>query len=165
MDSRPELPLAKEQCACLLRSATEAWIDGCAPLLKQPFRDIASIPILLTPGAELSGRGIHFWRELQFLDPQFESMSESGTEQKKTSSPNAVSRDGSLQSCFRPSDRTENQRDAILCLVERCYGPVGPESPLMRSLTLLDNSASSITKNKPPRPFWLLLQVPEIAPC
>jgi hypothetical protein len=47
----------------------------------------------------------------------------------------------------------------------RYYGSVGAESPVIRSFTLLDSSASSITKNKPPRPFRLLLQFPEIAPC
>jgi len=45
------------------------------------------------------------------------------------------------------------------------YGSVGAESPVIRSFTLFDNSASSMTKNRPPRPFWLLLQFPEIAPC
>ena len=49
--------------------------------------------------------------------------------------------------------------------VRRYYGSVGAESPVIRSFTLLDSSASSITKNKPPRPFWLLLQFPLIAPC
>src|ERR1700683_46493 len=52
-----------------------------------------------------------------------------------------------------------------VALSRRRYGSVGAESPVIRSLTLVDSSASSITKNKPPRPFWLLLQFPLIAPC
>jgi hypothetical protein len=52
-----------------------------------------------------------------------------------------------------------------VALSRRYYGSVGAESPVIRSFTLFDNSASSMTKNRPPRPFWLLLQFPEIAPC
>jgi len=53
-------------------SIVEAQVYGDAPLLKQPFWDIAPIPVLLAPGAELTRRGIHLYRELQLPRPHFE---------------------------------------------------------------------------------------------
>jgi hypothetical protein len=41
-------------CAVGSRDGTEGWIYGDAPLLKLPFWDIAAIPVLLAPGAELT---------------------------------------------------------------------------------------------------------------
>ncbi len=42
----------------------------------------------------------------------------------------------------------------------------GPDAPFSRSVMLPKSTLSSMTKNIPPRPFWLLAQfVPERAPC
>jgi len=84
MDSRTQRLPPQNKGLASLGYAAEAWIDADAPLLKQPFRDIAPIPIVLTPGSELGGRGIHLCRELQLPDPQFEFSSESGTRRDET---------------------------------------------------------------------------------
>jgi hypothetical protein len=62
------------------RDGAEVEIYGDAPLFKQPFWDIAPIPVLLAPGAERTRRGIRPCRKLQLPDPQFEFSRESGSE-------------------------------------------------------------------------------------
>jgi hypothetical protein len=62
-----------------LRGAAEGWIYGDTPLPEEPFRDIAPIPVLLAPRAELTRGGIHRWSELQLPDPQFELGGENGS--------------------------------------------------------------------------------------
>ncbi len=56
-------------------------IYGDAPLLKEPFGDVDTIPILLAPGPELARRGIRSRRELQVPDPPFEFSGVSGSVQ------------------------------------------------------------------------------------
>ena len=53
------------------------WIYGDAPLRKEPFGDVDSIPVLLAPDSEHTRRCIHLWRELQLLGLQFELGGES----------------------------------------------------------------------------------------
>jgi hypothetical protein len=60
------------------RGGAEVWIHGDAPLPKQPFRDIAPIPVLPAPVAELTRQDIHLWRESQLPDPEFEFSCVSG---------------------------------------------------------------------------------------
>jgi hypothetical protein len=56
-------------CVVGSRDGAEIQIYGDAPLFKQPFWDIEPIPVLLTPGAEVTRGGIHLCRELQLPDP------------------------------------------------------------------------------------------------
>jgi hypothetical protein len=66
------------------RDGAESDIYGDAPLLKQPFWDVAPILVSLAPGAELTRRRIRPCRKLQLPDPQFEFSSESGSERNGT---------------------------------------------------------------------------------
>ena len=47
-------------------------IDGNSPCFKQPFRNVATIPIVLAPGSQEIGSGIRLLRESQLLNLDFE---------------------------------------------------------------------------------------------
>ncbi len=66
------------------RDGAEEEIYGDAPLLKQPFWDIEPVPVLLTPGVELTRRGIRPWRKVQLPDPQLEFSRESESKRNGT---------------------------------------------------------------------------------
>jgi hypothetical protein len=74
------LGLLRLSAAVGSRDGAEVEIYSDAPLFKQPFWDIAPIPVLLAPGAERTRRGIRPCRKLQLPDPQFEFSRESGSE-------------------------------------------------------------------------------------
>jgi len=52
---------------CDLRGA-EVWIDGDVPGIKEPFWDVASVPVPPAPGAELIREYIIFWGQSQLPD-------------------------------------------------------------------------------------------------
>jgi len=66
------------------RGGAEVEIYGEAPLPKEPFRDLDTIPVLLTPGAEFTRGRIHLCHEVQLPDLQFEFRRESGSERNGT---------------------------------------------------------------------------------
>src|SRR5580700_2418431 len=56
----------------VLGGVAGVWIYGDAPLLQQPFGNVAPIPVLPAPLAQLGGENIRFRREPQRSDLSFE---------------------------------------------------------------------------------------------
>jgi len=59
--------------------AAEDGIYGDAPLLKEPFGDVDSVPVLLAPDVEFTRRSIHLCREFQSHDLQLEFSGQRGS--------------------------------------------------------------------------------------
>ena len=64
----------------MLRGAANIWINRDIPRVKQPFWDVASVPVLQAPAAEFVRTDIILWRQSQLPDLQFKRGREGGTE-------------------------------------------------------------------------------------
>jgi hypothetical protein len=58
-------------CVVGSRGGAEVEVYGDAPLLKEPFGDVDTIPVLLTPGPQLKRARIHLCYEVQLPDLHF----------------------------------------------------------------------------------------------
>jgi hypothetical protein len=63
-----------------LSGAADVWIDVNVPQIEQPFRDVAAVPVLLAPAAELKREDIPIRRQSQLSNLEFELRSKGRTE-------------------------------------------------------------------------------------
>jgi len=89
MNSRPRVGQVQSRTGSRIVAwsghTTEGCVYGDAPFLKEPFWDIALIPVSLAPDAEFRRRGIHPCRKPQLPGPHFKPSRQS--EQRRNGTP------------------------------------------------------------------------------